>query len=100
MGKIYIPRQSYLIGMALKNGGLGAFPRKIFETTPCRTSENARFAELNIVVFIDLHTQKEKLIPQPSYAELSFLLLHANTPMLVAKESHASRSETKPSQDI
>ena len=34
---------------------------------------------------IDLHAKEEKLLPQPSYGDVSFLLLHTYTPMLAAK---------------
>ena len=49
---------------------------------------------------IDLHAKKEKLIPQTSYTNTSFLLLHA--PMLEAKQSQASSWEekTEPTPDI
>ena len=61
-------------------------------SVPCRTSENALFAKQNIdFVAIDLHSKKEQLTPQPSYAAISFLLLHAYTSMLEAKQSHSSR---------
>ena len=64
--------------------GLRGLPSENFYTaTPSRTSENALFAKWNIKVFIiDLHAKEEKLIPQPSYADVSFLLLHTYTPML------------------
>ena len=49
-------------------------------------SENALLAKWNIIVFItDLHAKGKKLIPEPSYADISFLLLHTCTPMLQAK---------------
>ena len=51
-----------------------------------RMSENTLLAKYNIIVFIIyLHAKEEKLIPQPSYANISILLLHAYVPMLEAK---------------
>ena len=51
-----------------------------------KMSENTLLAKYNTIVFIiDLHAREEKLIPHPSYANISILLLHVYMPMLEAK---------------
>ena len=70
----------------MKNGGWGLAPENFVEAAPSRKSENALFAKWIIIVFIvDLHAEEGKLIPQPSYTDVFFLLLHTYIPMLEAK---------------
>ena len=45
IGKKYLPRKSCVIGIVLKNEGLGAFPQIFFVATPSITSENALFVK-------------------------------------------------------
>ena len=72
--------------MLSENGGMGACPQNV----------GARYLQKKkVIVLIIDHHAKKNLIPQRSYADVSFLLLQACTPMLEAKQFRASRSKKK-----
>ena len=70
---------------AIEKLGSGGLPlEKGFEATPYKSFGKRPFGRVECSVH-HRSTCKEKLISQPSYTDVSFLLLHSYTPMLEAK---------------